>query len=263
MKNIYILLILFLLFIDNNLLLATTIINDGQSHTFNTLFSGNLSLDADNDIISGTHVNLIDGGKVTGSIRINHHASLNVDGGTVNYGGFHAYDNSIVTIKDGLIKGYGNAFGNSTVTILGGDIYHLAFQEDSSSSIYGGTTESVSSLGNSTVSVYGGTIDDYFRVAGNGVIYLYGTDFEVNGQQLSYGDRLSDFVPITEWLETHHQRTGIISGMLEDGTVISNTFRITYENSNYEVAADIIIVPEPASIALLGLGGVFLKRKFR
>lgn len=241
-------------------LLAAAILEDGQPHTINTYHNSNLDIDPDNDIIPSTRVNLIEGGKYSGSIDIYNHATLNINGGTVNYGGFHAYGDSIVTITDGMVLGYSSAVDNSTVNILGGDTKNLSLHGNATLSIYGGSLEAFSNYGNSIISVFGGSIEDYLRVGDSGIIYLYGTDFEVNGQTLSPGDHLSDFVPLTHWVETHYQKTGIITGTLADGTVLNNTFNIIYSNG-IEVPADIIIIPEPAALALLGLGGLLIRRK--
>ena len=236
------------------------ILNDGLSHTINTYYHSDLDLDPDNDIIPGTHINLIEGGEFAGAIYLYHHATIDIDGGTVNYGGFHAEGDNIVTIANGLVKGYSSATSNSTVNILGGDTNHLTLHSNANLFMHGGSLGAFSNYGNSIVSVFGGSIEDYLRVGDSGIIYLYGTGFEVNGQTLSYGDHLSDFVPLTEWLETHYQRTGIITGTLADGTALNSTFSIIYLDG-IEVPADIIIVPEPATLLLLGLGGIVLRRR--
>lgn len=261
MKKAFVFQILLVLLSVNPAVMALTLI-DGQSHTISTYYHSNLELDPDNDIIPGTHVNLVEGGLFFGSIYLYHHATLNIDGGTVNYGGFHAEGDNLITITDGLVKGYSSATSNSTVNIIGGDTNHLTLHENAHLSIYGGSLGAFSSYGNSIVSVFGGSIEDYLRVGDSGSIFLYGTGFEVNGQTLSYGDRLSDFVPLTEWFETHYQRTGTITGTLADGTALNNTFNIIYLNG-VEVTADIIIVPEPATVSLLVFGAFLAGRKRR
>ena len=239
------------------------ILNDGLSHTINTYYHSDLELDPDNDIIPGTHINLIDGGEFIGSIDVNHHATININGGTVNYGGIHAYGDSIVTITDGLVKGYSSAASNSTVNILGGDTNHFTLHSNANLFMSGGSLGAVRSFNNSTVTVFDGSIGGYLDVGDSGIINLYGTGFEVNGQALSYGDKLSDFVPLTEYTSDeviNIWRTGTITGTLAGGSTLNSTFHIYYSDTLVDTA-DIFVVPEPATIALFGLGGLLLRKQ--
>jgi hypothetical protein len=242
MKKAFVLLVLLVMLSINSTVMALTL-SDGQSHTISTYVHSGLELDPDNDIIPGTHVNLVDGGEFKG-VDLYHHATIDINGGKVNFRGFHAEGDSVVTITDGLVKGYSYANSNSTVIISGGNIKNITLHDNTRLSIYGGSLEAFSNNGNSVVSVFGGSIKDYLRVGGNGIIYLYGTDFEVNGQTLSPGDRLSDFATLEHWGETHYHKTGIITGILTDGSALNNTFSIIYWDG-IEVPADIIIAPKP------------------
>ena len=259
MKKVIVFLIVIVVLAVNPVAMAL-ILDDGLSHTISRYYSGNLDIDPDNDIIPGTQVNLINGGQFQGSIDVYHHATLNVNGGTVNSGGFHAYGDSIVTVTNGLVKGYSSAVSNSTVNVQGGDINNLQINGNATLSMSGGSLGAFSNYGNSIVSIFGGSIEDYLRVGDNGIIYLYGTDFEVNGQTLFYGDHLSDFVPLTYLGETHYQKTGIITGTLADGTALNNTFQIMYWDGII-VPADIMIVPEPTMLLLIGLGGIIIRKR--
>ena len=44
----------------------------------------------------------------------------------------------------------------------------------------------------------GGSVGDRLWAQTNGMVYLDGTGFQVNGQALDYGDKLSNFVPLVE-----------------------------------------------------------------
>jgi len=258
MKKIIVLLIALVTLAVNPIVMAL-ILSDGQSHTIGTYYHSGLDLDPDNDIIPGTHVNLIEGGEFLGGIYLYHHATIDIDGGTVNYGGFHAEGDNIITITDGLVKGYSSATSNSTVNILGGDTNNLTLHGNANLSMSGGSVGGLDCRGNSTGTVSGGSIEDYLRVGDSGIIYLHGTNFEINGQPLSYGDHLSDFVPMTHWGETHYEKTGVVTGTLANGTALNNTFSILYLDG-IEVPADIIVVPEPATLLMLGLGGMLLRK---
>lgn len=255
---VYLLTILFILIINPAMALT---LSDGQSHSIGTYYHSGLDLDPANDIIPGTHVNLIDGGEFFGGIYLYHHATININDGIVN-AFVYAQGESIVTMTDGLIRGYSSATSNSTVNIFGGYTEHFFLNSNANLFMSGGSLGGLRCAANSTGTVSGGSIGRDLTVSENGIIYLYGTDFEVNGQTLSYGDHLSDFVPLTYLGETHYEKTGIITGTLADGTALNNTFSILYLNG-IEVPADIIIIPEPATLTLLGLGGLWVHKRRR
>ena len=108
----------------------------------------------------------------------------------------------------------------------------------------------VAALGNGTLTITGGSIDGYIDAAIEGIIYLKGTNFEVNGHVLSYGDSLRDFA----YSPSPDIYVDTITGILSDGSVLNNEFQI----SN---VADIIIIPEPGTLFLLGLGGLAIKKR--
>jgi hypothetical protein len=96
-----------------------------------------------------------------------------------------------------------------------------------------------------------GTIAFYEIIAeSSGMIYLNGSDFSVDGHILSIGESLRNYgVSYNIWL------TGTITGTLQDGSSLNNIFFIE-EATN----ADIMVVPEPATLLLLGLGAVMLRK---
>jgi len=223
----------------NTLLLADIVsINDGMSHTINdyTYLFDTVWLDYPMAIpnFPGTHVDLVEGGVVTNLTACNN-ATISVTGGTV--------------------MGYLVATGNSQVSMIAGDVGW-----------------GISAYRNASLTISGGMVTfdmrPDLRTNYNGTIYLEGNGFEVtdlNGNTtiLSNGDKLSDFVSLVEWRpqgDIWDYYTGTITGTLADGSTLDSEFEIS-NTGFYEGTADIVIIPEPGSLILLGLGAVLLRRR--
>ena len=175
MKNTFVLQILFFVLAINPEIMALTL-NDGQSYTIGTYYHSGLDLDFDNDIIPGTHVNLINGGEFLGGIYLYHHSTININGGTVR-AFVSAQGDSVVTMTDGLIRGYSSATSNSTVHILGGYTEHFFLKTNANLLMSGGILVGLRCADNSTGTVSGGSIRGNLDVSESGIIYLYGTGF--------------------------------------------------------------------------------------
>ena len=93
----------------------------------------------------------------------------------------------------------------------------------------------------------------------NGTIYLQGSDFEISGQSLSYGDKLSNFGTLV-YNSNSDYYTGTITGTLSDGSDLNSTFYI-HNLENLAGTGDIIIIPEPITLTLLGLGGLLIRKR--
>lgn len=162
-------------------------IDDGGTHTIS--FAVNDSV----YISNGSQVTLIEGGSVSGDVRIEYNAgSFSMSGGSVG---------------QWLI-----ALSSNPVMITGGSIgEHIAL--DSSSS-------------------HGGQAGD---------VYIYGSDFKINGDPVPYG-------------AYHYNTYKTLTGILANGDPINCTVACAGAN-------DIILIPEPATLTLLVLGVVGLRRK--
>ena len=194
----------------------TVYIDDGLNHLVNDNIyeTDEVFLDFYIDNEPGTHLEL-------------------ADGGTINW--LFPYKNSTAVVTGGLIRNNLEAFGNSTVNVYGGSI-----------------AGDLTSYDSSIVEVVGGSIVDDLIAWNNGTIYLYGTDFKVDGQNINYGDNLRNYGTFygahSEWLR------GVVTGTLQDGSSVNNDFFVRVEHPN----ADIIVVPEPATLLLLGLGALIM-----
>lgn len=143
-----------------------------------------------------------------------------------------------------------DAFNNATVTMSGGSISFDLVAHD-----------------NATITLSGGSVSETIVALINSTIYLDGTDFEVTDlagktTSLSYGDVLSDFGTLAVDHLGHDYYIGNITGTLADGfSTLNNTFYIS-NSGDPAGTANIVIIPEPCTLLLLGLGGLVLcKRK--
>ena len=80
-----------------------------------------------------------------------------------------------------------------------------------------------------------------------------------NTASLKYGDKLSHYGSLDSgsWGINY---SGTITGTLADGTALDNPFTV-YNIGDFAGTADIIVVPEPATLLLLSLGGLFLRKR--
>jgi hypothetical protein len=156
---------------------------------------------------------------------------------------------SLQLIDDGVVFEI-NSFDNSTVNVNGGTI------GINSTNVGPWGRGRLASFENSVISVNGGVLYGDLVAYDNGIIYLYGNDFNIGGVDLSYGEGIRDYGTSQEYWGTD-ALTGTITGILLDGTPLSTVFRI----SETDINADVIIVPEPTTLSLLAFGVMISKRK--
>ena len=211
---------------------TAVIFEDGGYHLINdnTYQDGWVYLDSNIANVPGTHLELTDGGSIGWLFPYNN-SMATINGGSI--GELWANDNSTVTFNGGSTGDDLWASGNSTVEVTGGLI-----------------GDALSSHDSSMIKLSGGSIGGGLSASGNSIIYLYGSGFSVAGQTLKYGDSLRDYGTVGSYI------TGTITGILQDDSVLNNTFSIPTATN-----ADIIVVPEPVSILLFGLGGFLIRRK--
>lgn len=156
--------------------------------------------------------------------------------------GMQSAQNATITVNGGTAGGL-KAAGQSTIELNGGTLRYMDRWPE-----YGGA---IIGCDYSTVNIRGGTFSQ-LRIEslsyGNhgGTIYVYGTNFSVGSQQLNYGDHLRNFAVTNQ----SGNLTGTVTGTLLDGTSFSVPFFIY----SWVTGGDIIVIPEPCTIALLALG---------
>ncbi len=262
--------------------------DDGQTHNIDYAISEDVV-----NISSYTEVILEQGGTMDSEVYVYGSSAFHLSGGQIigKFHGISAYGTGEVVISDGTVGGYvytyddsqatveggaiNNVFcamGNSNVTVSGGEMM-LWVSQNSTASISGGKFNHVQSFLDGYLEMTGGEVDETLKVYGDSTaiisggkfngfilsaseIFFEGVNFMVNGNPVEYGASLRDYAIPTSydggtWLG------GIISGTLANGGVLNNQFYIA------EYDADIVCIPEPCTLSLLGLGGLGLLRKRR
>lgn len=232
---------------------------DGQLHTIldTTYANENISLD-DRDYRYSeepvTKLEIIEGGVIK-SLTAECDSIAFLNGGEIT-GGVGITDAAFFTLVDGTVGGGFNASRYSSTLIDGGVICgSFLARNDSSVIIQSGTIKGLLKASDrSSITICGGNILDRIESEYNAMIYLDGSGFEINGQKLSYGDSLKSFAnnPGNPFFAV-----GNITGTLADGSDLDNEFLITLASST----GDIIIIPEPLTIILVGFGSLFIRTK--
>ncbi len=216
-------------------------IDDGENHLIgdSTYQDSTVILDYNVNNSPGTHFQIVSGANVW-SLGASNNSTIRVDGGIVSYG-ISATDSSGLVVNGGTI-GTIWAYDQSSVVVSGGAI--------------GGW---ILASGNSSVEIRGGMFADLgdLIASSSGTLYLYGSNFNIGGVELNYGESLRNYGVVGG--ENLASLTGIITGTLMDGSLLNSEFFVPLYNPG---GADIIVIPEPAtSTFLLTAVGFILKRK--
>ncbi len=181
------------------------------------------------------------------------HSVINIDGGNIFDSAI--YDNASVNLTNGSLKSF-SVSDNGIVNITGG-----VLQKD-----YNWNTM----RDDSQVFISGGNISGTFEMMyGSPEMTLSGSSFYIGDVLLEYGqldfDYLADIGAITRTERTGYFKwityTGNITGILDDGNSIDITFMAYDHISPAYGEASIVLVPEPISLCLLGLGGIITIKK--
>jgi len=209
---------------------AVIYFNDGGVNNIDWTISDEVGVDYQAPGMQTTF-NLLTGGYVRNSLIGYEDSRINLLGGRV-WRALGSFGRSKVNISAGLIERSLYAWNSSQVDISGGQIQ-------------GGLTASDSSQ----VYMSGGTVEGAFELNNDSLLTIHGSDFAVDGSPVGYGD-ITSILGGWWWDEPRRHLTG----MLLSGEHIANDF---YMDQNARIA----LVPEPATLLLLGLGAVMVFRK--
>jgi len=231
---------------------ATVNFYDGQRHIIDYVINDDVVLDDFSSGTSGTYLDLINGGIIKGNLTAHNNNTISVNGGIVE-GSVTIWSGEVI-VTSGSINGWVWS-DNGSCTIVNGGVVGSIISLTGFAMINGGKVASVASDFGSQVFVSGGISSGGLYAKDDGIIYLDGTDFKVNGIPIGYQHGVSEFVNMTD----DNVIRGSITGVLRDGTQLDSMFEI--HNIGGSFGADIIVIPEPTT-CLLFLGSLsFLRRK--
>lgn len=260
-----------LLSLTSSPVLSVVQFKDGQIHDINYEIKDNVWVDYESPGMQ-TQVNLLPGGVITDyyDLRAYSDSHVNILGGWIG-NNLRACDNSLVQIFSGFIGRNLIVVDNSRADISGGSMDLLwaagnSYIEISSGSINfdlqainksrvyisgGSIGTEVFVYENSQVQISGGSIGGALIPNNWSILTIQGSDFTVDGQPFGYGELMSIYGGTWQLESTRH-----LTGTLVSGEMIDNYFFIGYD-------ASIVLVPEPAMILLLALGGLAVIRRRR
>jgi len=199
---------------------------------------------------------------VSGGAISYHHtydtSTTNVNSGEIKYRVF-SYHSSVINVFDGYVNDI-NAYASSRINVSGGEVPGVSAYQSSRVEVTDGTVTTLSGYATSAITVRGGTMNRLYARE-SGTMDIYGAAFN---ELRAYDTSIVTFhaldFDLGDGLTLDGERilgTGILSGHWFDGTPWS------VDVHWQEPDAQILAVPEPATLALLavGLSAVFIRRR--
>ena len=214
-------------------------LDDGATHNLNYAVA-----EDDVKVYNSTTANLLTGGTIEDDLWAFEDSTVNVTGGTIEDDLF-ATDDSTVTITGGSIGSNLLAWSASMVNVSGGTIgSDLDGYDNSMVTVSGGLIgRDLYATNNSKVNVSGGEIERNMWARETSEVTVFGIGFN-----FGYGDYF-DQGPLD----------GVtLTGTLANGVAFNNLVMITDAATVTLAAPATAVVPEPASIAMFGIGALGL-----
>ncbi len=228
-----------LLFCSSNVFAALVVYDDGKTHIINDYGWNHIEV-KDSPTGEPTTVNLISGAEIC-CIDAYGHSFVNISGGIVREW-FNGFDDSVISISDGSVD------------------YLMTIRDDCQFSFSGGYLDNLELMGTAQAAMSGGEVHSYLQATENSdVIISGGTIRAGNGGSSSLRAWFSSKIIIDGSnfnypLGKIPEPSGVLACDLKYGGSLNNNFDIGS-------SASIVLVPEPATLLLLGLGVVMLRRK--
>ena len=201
--------------------------------------------------------------------NINNQSEMNITGGSIGSGGYvndfgvlsmsdgtfshpagyiNAEDDSRVYISGGAINGTIHPLDNSEVNITGGTIGTIQPNYFGTVNFEGGICNNeINARGSSTVNISGGLINR-LRLSETPTINFYATEYHLGSGLTLSGNKLYG--------------EGFLSGEWADGIRWTIDIDQTLPSPNPDITLHLVEpIPEPATLLLLGLGTLALRRK--
>jgi len=237
---------------------ATVIYNDGGVHEINSDISDQ-AIVRNSSAGDATTVNVVSGARIH-ALHVGDSSVINMSGGLIfrdfGSGGFlSARDNSVITISGGGIWSDLSASHTSQITISGGGIGgSLVAYDESQINVSGGVIGvNLMAADNSVVTISGGVIEEDLRAGYNSQVTIFGGSIGVD-LEAWHNSQITIFGTAFNYAYGLLPSAGTLTGTLSSGETINTNFEI-YDD------ASIVLVPEPATVLLLGFGAVILRKK--
>jgi len=151
------------------------------------------------------------------------------------------HDTGSANVFDGWIDTV-QALDTSETSIKGGYVDGMAASTNSTVRISGGIVNSLATYDDAVIFLSGGRVNYLWATEDSQVVFV--------ASEFALGNGL--------WLQGEELKgTGMLSGRWFDGTFWSTSIK------GNDQTATILLTPEPASLLLMGLGGLALRRRRR
>jgi hypothetical protein len=158
-----------------------------------------------------------------------------------------------VEIIQGGSVGTTNVYHNGVLKVNGGSCGYL-FLHDNSEAYLNGSHGRLAVIDYSKLYVYYSTVNTSLNLAGNSEVILYGYDFKIDGQPVNYGTYgIADLPPKNPNSDGNFYYR--LSGYSKNGGSLGFSLFMNGENTR------VTLVPEPVTLALLGLGAFLISKK--